>query len=64
MEKVAHVNFVAEDAKAKGVDGRLWANVVTDILGGKVCHSKLPSRPSLIAWTRRVARLMEHRVSA
>ncbi|KIP06586.1 hypothetical protein PHLGIDRAFT_128168 [Phlebiopsis gigantea 11061_1 CR5-6] len=35
QSKVAHVNFVAEDAKAKGVDGRLWANAIADILGGK-----------------------------
>ena len=34
--KVAHVNFVADDAKAKGLDGREWANAISDILGGKV----------------------------
>lgn len=34
--KVAHVNFVAEDAKAKGVDGRTWANTVVEVIGGKV----------------------------
>ncbi|KAI0087926.1 tRNA synthetases class II (A)-domain-containing protein [Irpex rosettiformis] len=33
--KVAHVNFVAEDAKAKGLDGREWANSISEILGGK-----------------------------
>lgn len=33
--KVAHVNFVADDAKAKGLDGRTWANAVSEILGGK-----------------------------
>ncbi|KAI0758318.1 tRNA synthetases class II (A)-domain-containing protein [Irpex lacteus] len=33
--KVAHVNFVANDAKAKGLDGREWANAVSAILGGK-----------------------------
>ena len=34
--KVAHVNFVADDAKSKGLDARLWASHVSDILGGKV----------------------------
>ncbi|KAH9945433.1 tRNA synthetases class II (A)-domain-containing protein [Epithele typhae] len=33
--KVAHVNAVSDAAKAKGVDGREWANVVVEILGGK-----------------------------
>ncbi|GJE94884.1 alanine--tRNA ligase [Phanerochaete sordida] len=33
--KVAHVNFVAEDAKSRGVDGREWATAVVEILGGK-----------------------------
>ncbi|KAI0787758.1 tRNA synthetases class II (A)-domain-containing protein [Fomes fomentarius] len=33
--KVAHVNAVSEDAKAKGLDGREWASAVTAILGGK-----------------------------
>ncbi|KAI0368603.1 hypothetical protein BV20DRAFT_968955 [Pilatotrama ljubarskyi] len=33
--KVAHVNAVSEEAKAKGLDGREWASVVTEILGGK-----------------------------
>lgn len=37
--KVAHVNFVAEDAKAKGLDGREWANSISEILGGKVSIS-------------------------
>lgn len=37
--KVAHVNFVADDAKAKGLDGREWANAVSAILGGKVSSS-------------------------
>ena len=34
--KVAHVNHVADDAKARGVDGREWANAVVAVLGGKV----------------------------
>lgn len=34
--KVAHVNFVADDAKARGLDARTWANPVVEILGGKV----------------------------
>ena len=34
--KVAHVNAVSDAAKAKGLDGREWATVVTEILGGKV----------------------------
>ncbi|KAJ8495931.1 hypothetical protein ONZ51_g1376 [Trametes cubensis] len=33
--KVAHVNAVSEEAKAKGLDGREWASAVTAILGGK-----------------------------
>lgn len=33
--KVAHANFVAEDAKSRGVDGREWANAVVAVLGGK-----------------------------
>ena len=33
--KVAHVNFVAEDAKSRGIDGRQWANAVVEIVGGK-----------------------------
>lgn len=35
--KVAHVNFVADDAKSKSVDGREWASAVVEVLGGKVC---------------------------
>jgi alanyl-tRNA synthetase len=34
--KVAHCNYVPEQARAKGLDGRTWASKVTDILGGKV----------------------------
>ncbi|KAI0749326.1 tRNA synthetases class II (A)-domain-containing protein [Daedaleopsis nitida] len=34
--KVAHVNAVAEAAKAKGLDGREWAAAVVALLGGKV----------------------------
>ena len=34
--KVAHVNYVADHAKAQGVDGREWANAVLAVLGGKV----------------------------
>ncbi|CCM06371.1 uncharacterized protein FIBRA_08629 [Fibroporia radiculosa] len=33
--KVGHINCVSEAAKAKGLDARNWAAVVTDILGGK-----------------------------
>ncbi|EKM54355.1 uncharacterized protein PHACADRAFT_258158 [Phanerochaete carnosa HHB-10118-sp] len=33
--KVAHANFVAEDAKSRGIDGREWATAVVDVLGGK-----------------------------
>ena len=39
--KVAHVNAVSEAAKAKGLDGREWANAVVEILGGKVSPSRL-----------------------
>jgi alanyl-tRNA synthetase len=34
--KVAHVNFVADDLRTRGLDGRVWANKVSEILGGKV----------------------------
>ncbi|KAH8828396.1 tRNA synthetases class II (A)-domain-containing protein [Flagelloscypha sp. PMI_526] len=33
--KVAHVNWVAPDLKAKGVDARRWAEKVTELIGGK-----------------------------
>ncbi|GBE81242.1 Alanine--tRNA ligase [Sparassis crispa] len=33
--KVAHINYVSETAKAKGLDGREWASTVAGILGGK-----------------------------
>ena len=62
--KVAHVNFVAEDAKAKGVDGRAWANTVVDIVGGKACQisSSSLAYPSIIHWNRLVVRKMVRRV--
>jgi alanyl-tRNA synthetase len=34
--KVAHVNWVSPELKAKGVDAQVWASKVTDIVGGKV----------------------------
>lgn len=34
--KVSHVNHVADDAKARGIDGREWANSVVAVLGGRV----------------------------
>ena len=34
--KVAHVNYVADAAKSKGLDGRTWAGAVSELLGGKV----------------------------
>lgn len=34
--QVAHVNFVSEGARAKGVDARTWAATVTEVVGGKV----------------------------
>ena len=34
--KVAHVNAVSEEAKAKGLDGREWAAAVVEVVGGKV----------------------------
>lgn len=40
--KVAHVNAVSEEAKAKGLDGREWASAVVEILGGKVRIHVLP----------------------
>ncbi|EMD37438.1 hypothetical protein CERSUDRAFT_83193 [Gelatoporia subvermispora B] len=33
--KVAHINYVSEAAKSNGLDGRTWAGVVAEILGGK-----------------------------
>ncbi|EGO00200.1 hypothetical protein SERLA73DRAFT_107224 [Serpula lacrymans var. lacrymans S7.3] len=33
--KVAHANHVPEAAKAKGLDARVWASKVTEVLGGK-----------------------------
>ncbi|OCH93133.1 hypothetical protein OBBRIDRAFT_790601 [Obba rivulosa] len=33
--KVAHINYVSESAKAKGIDARAWATIVAEILGGK-----------------------------
>ncbi|KAH9935401.1 tRNA synthetases class II (A)-domain-containing protein [Fomitopsis serialis] len=33
--KVAHVNFVSEAAKAKGLDAHQWAATVTELIGGK-----------------------------
>ncbi len=46
--KVAHVNAVSEDAKAKGLDGREWALAVTAILGGKVRSQ--PRYPRTFCW--------------
>jgi alanyl-tRNA synthetase len=34
--KVAHVNYVPPDLKAKGVDAKTWAAKITAVLGGKV----------------------------
>lgn len=34
--KVTHVNYVSGAAKAKGLEARAWAAVVTDVVGGKV----------------------------
>ncbi len=34
--KVAHVNYVAEDARLRGLDARTWANAVVEVVGGKV----------------------------
>lgn len=33
--KVAHVNFVPPSLREKGIDAKVWATKVTDILGGK-----------------------------
>ncbi|THH00909.1 hypothetical protein EW026_g1687 [Hermanssonia centrifuga] len=33
--KVAHVNYVAEDARLRGLDARTWANAVVEVVGGK-----------------------------
>ena len=49
--KVAHVNAVSEAAKAKGVDGREWAAVTVEILGGKVSshtRSRMRMRGNLL----------------
>lgn len=39
--KVAHVNAVSDAAKAKGLDGKEWASIVVEILGGKVRSGSL-----------------------
>lgn len=38
--KVAHANYVPEDARDKGFDARTWAAKVSEVLGGKVRPSK------------------------
>ncbi len=43
-DKVAHVNYVPPALKERGVDARVWAAKISEILGGKVrsehiCHS-------------------------
>ena len=62
--KVAHVNFVAEDAKAKGLDGRTWANAISEVLGGKVSgrYSRIVTG-ILIYLDRLEERRMVHKVS-
>ena len=35
-EKVVHVNFVSESARNRGLEARLWASKVSEIIGGKV----------------------------
>ena len=34
--KVVHGNYVPEATRSKGLDARVWATKVTEILGGKV----------------------------
>lgn len=34
--KVVHGNYVPNRLKAKGLDARIWASKVVDLLGGKV----------------------------
>ena len=55
--KVAHVNAVSEEAKAKGLDGREWASTVVAILGGKV------SVPREFCSTYRLGRSTHLRIS-
>jgi len=35
--KIAHVNFVSDSLKEKGLDARTWASKISEIIGGKVC---------------------------
>lgn len=60
--KVAHVNHVADDAKARGLDGREWANVIVNIVGGKV-RINLSIRPFVNIRHRPGGRSMGLRVS-
>lgn len=39
--KVVHVNYVPERMRSNGLDGRVWAAKVTEILGGKVRRCSL-----------------------
>ena len=43
--RVAHINFVSEAAKTKGLDANQWAAIVTGVLGGKArfCSSIITS---------------------
>ena len=35
--RIAHINFVSETAKAKGLDANQWGATVTGLIGGKAC---------------------------
>ena len=63
--KIAHVNHVPDSMKVQGLDGRKWAGVVTNIVGGKVkLSTKDSSSMNLMKYLhRRVAKKMEHRAS-
>lgn len=41
--KIAHVNFVSDPLKEKGLDARTWALKISEIIGGKVCTPFCPS---------------------
>jgi alanyl-tRNA synthetase len=40
--KVSHVNYLPEHDVKDGFDAKVWANTVTEVLGGKVSWFRLP----------------------
>lgn len=58
--KVAHANYVPEEARAKGFDARMWACKVTEVLGGKV---RLSKRDPWVKLIKARSRLEERRIA-